>query len=116
MIKLARIPINTSMNILDLIQNKQEGKGTRYKFYMNYLVFFSSENLKKNFPPKNSSNLSHLDSYSNDSLSIYLDINGLIKSFNIDTSELIKEFEYQDSQVLKTEGCTVVQIFLQRIL
>ncbi|MCK5197460.1 MAG: hypothetical protein KAR21_03880, partial [Spirochaetales bacterium] len=91
------LPINTSMNILDLLKNKPEEDDFWYTIFMNYLVYFSSEDLKKNFPSKNISNLSHLDSYSKDSLSIYLDINGLMKSFDIDPSELVKELKYQDS-------------------
>ena len=91
------LPINTSMNILDLINNKPEEDDFWYTIFMNYLVYFSSEDLKKNFPSNNISNLSHMDTYSNDSLSIYLDINGLMKTFDIDTSELVKELEYQDS-------------------
>ena len=91
------LPINTSMNILDLLKNKPEEDDFWYTIFMNYLVYFSSEDLKKNFPSKNISNLSHLDSYSKNSLSIYLDINGLMKSFDIDPSELVKELKYQDS-------------------
>ena len=91
------LPINTNMNILDLIKNKPEEDDFWYTIFMNYLVYFSTEDLKKNFPSNNISNLSHLDSYSNDSLSIYLDINGLMKYFDIDRSELIKDFEYQGS-------------------
>ncbi len=91
------IPINTSMNILDLIKNKPEGDDTWYTTYMNYFVLFSSEDLKKNFPSNNISNLSHMDSYSNDSLSIYLDINGLMESLDVNMSEFVKKLEYQDS-------------------
>ena len=91
------LPINTNMNILDLLKNKPEEEDFWYTIFMNYLVYFSSEDLKKNFPSNNISNLSHLDSYSNDSLSIYLDIDGLMKTFDIDTSDLLNELKEQDS-------------------
>lgn len=91
------LPINMDMNVWDLLKNIPDDENSWNTIFMNYLVYFSSENLKKNFPPKNISNLSHLDSFSNDSLSIYLDINNLIQSFDINTSELIKELEYQNS-------------------
>lgn len=90
------IPINTSMNILDLIQTKPEKDDFWYTIFMNYLVYFSSEDLKKNFPQKNISDLSHLDNYSGDSFSMYLDVEGLMESFGFDTSDLIEELQYQD--------------------
>jgi hypothetical protein len=89
------LPINTSINILDLIKNTKEGDDTWYTIFMNYLVYFSSEDLKKNFPPNNISDLSHLEKYSDDSLSIYLNIDGLMNTFDIDTSELAEELEYK---------------------
>ena len=89
------LPINTSINILDLIKNTKEKDDTWTTIFMNYLVYFSSEDLKKSFPSNNISDLSRLDTYSNDSLSIYLDIDGLMNTFDINTSELAKELEYQ---------------------
>ncbi|MDA3941691.1 MAG: hypothetical protein PF693_20670, partial [Spirochaetia bacterium] len=58
------IPINTSMDILKLITTKQGNDNSFYKIYMNYLVYFSSEELEKNFPAKKIVNLSNFDKYS----------------------------------------------------
>lgn len=94
------LPINTDTNILNFLTDKPKVNDISYKIFMNYLVFFSSEELKNNFPSTYNSNLSHLDSYSNDSLSIYFDISGLMDVYDIDVSDLIKEMEYQDSRNL----------------
>ena len=91
------LPINTNMNIWDLLKNKPEEDDFWYTIFMNYLVYFSSEDLKKNFPSNNISNLSHMDTYSNDSLSIYLDIEGMMESFGFDASDIIDEIKYQDT-------------------
>jgi hypothetical protein len=95
------IPINTSLNILDLIKNRDEAEDILYKIYMNYLVYFSSEKLKDNFPSNNIVDLSNMDKYDNDSLNIYYDIQGLFETFAYDISGIMKEFQYDNSWEMK---------------
>lgn len=91
------VPINTSMNILDLIRNKPEENDFWYTIFMNYLVYFSSEDLMEDFPSNTICDLSQMDTYSDDSLSIYLDIEGLMESFGFDASDIINEIKNQDT-------------------
>ncbi|MCK5153914.1 MAG: hypothetical protein KAQ93_06100 [Spirochaetales bacterium] len=91
------IPINNTMNILKLISNRPESDNTWYTVFMNYLVYFSSKELKDDFPSNEIIDLSILDKYSNDSLSIYYDIQGLFKTFGDEIPAVMKELENNNS-------------------
>ncbi len=91
------LPVGKNKNILDILRKKPEKKAYWYKLYMNYIVFFSSESLKTNFPPRNIKDLSQIDNYENDSFTLYLDMNGFIKYLYPDSSKLIREFNSRDS-------------------
>jgi len=94
---MAFFPINNTMDVLKLIGNEQEGDKTWYTIFMNYLVYFSSKELKDNFPSNDIINLSNLDKYSNDSLSIYYDVQGLFETFGTEIPAVVKELENTNS-------------------
>ena len=91
------IPIKNNLEILEMLANFPKEETIWYKIHMNYLVFFSSKILKDNFPSNKIVNLSTLDKYSEDSLSIYYDTQGIINTFGFDTAKIIEKLEYNNS-------------------
>lgn len=93
------LPINTGMDIFKLLANKPEDDNICYKVHMNYMVFFSSKNLKDNFLSNKIINLSNMDRYSKDSLSIYFNPTGIMENFDFDIlpPDIIKELKYNNS-------------------
>ena len=91
------LPINNTMDILKLVSNTPESDNTWYTIFMNYLVYFSSKELKDDFPSNEIIDLSALDKYSNDSLSIYYDVQGLFETFGAEIPAVMKELENNNS-------------------
>lgn len=87
------LPIQSGTDTQDIINNKLKDDELWYTIHMNYLVYFSSKNLKESFPSNNIADLSILDRYSKDSLSMYYDTQGIIETFGFDTNEIIQELK-----------------------
>ncbi len=91
------LPVNKNKDILDIVSEKPEGGDYWYKLYMNYIVFFSAETIKSNFPPEDIKDLSGINSYESDSFTIYMDMNGFIQYLYPDSSKMSHGSGLQDS-------------------